>query len=97
LLKDGGFEIDSEQFVAFYHVYRANLLCYRTYTPSSLSRKIDVSLYRATQGRSALLNLPRDYGWDEVLQSPIRTTDVAADHFSILENVPIRIQSAKRS
>jgi len=90
LLNDQGLEINGEQFAAFYRVYRANLLCYRSYTPPLLSRKIDVSLYRATQGRLDRLNLPRDYGWDQLLQSPIRTSDVEADHFSILEKVPIR-------
>ncbi len=89
LLNDRGLEINSDQLAAFYRVYRANLLCYRTYTPSLLSRKIDVSLYRATRGRPDPLNLPRDYGWDQLLQSPIRTFDVEADHFSILENLPI--------
>ena len=86
LLNDRGLEINSGQLAAFYRVYRANLLCYRTYTPSLLSRKIDVSLYRATQGRLDTLNLPRDYGWDRLLQSPIRTFEVEANHFSILEN-----------
>jgi thioesterase domain-containing protein len=90
LLNSRGLEIDGEQFAIFWRVYRANQLCYRTYTPSTLSRNIDVFLYRATQGRGDRLDLPRDYGWDELLQSPIRASDVEADHYSILERMPIR-------
>jgi amino acid adenylation domain-containing protein/FkbM family methyltransferase len=92
LLNDRGLEIDREQFAAFYRVYRVNLLCYRAYTPPPLSRGIDVSLYRATQGRPDRLNLPPDYGWGRLLQRPIRIYDVEADHFSILKKARI-IQS----
>ncbi|HXH41831.1 MAG TPA: amino acid adenylation domain-containing protein [Thermoanaerobaculia bacterium] len=90
LLNDRGLEINSEQLTAFYRVYQTNMLCYRAYTPSLLPRTIDVSLYRATQVRSDRQNLPRDYGWDELLPSPIRASDVQADHFSILAKVPIQ-------
>ena len=86
-LNDCGLETNGEQFAAFYRVYRANLLCYRTYTPSMLSRSIDVSLYRATQGHQNGPAMPRDYGWNQLLPSPIRIYDVEADHFSILEKV----------
>jgi len=89
LLNDCGLEIDRKQFAAFYHVYRANLLCYRAYTPPSLSREIDVSLYRATEVHPDRLNLPPDYGWGRLLQSPVRIYDVEADHFSILKKVSI--------
>ncbi|HEX6100799.1 MAG TPA: amino acid adenylation domain-containing protein, partial [Thermoanaerobaculia bacterium] len=90
LLKDRGLEIDSEQLTTFYGVYRANLLSYRAYTPLLLPRTIDVSLYRATQGRPERQDLPGDYGWDELLPSPIVASDVHADHFSIMAKVPIR-------
>jgi thioesterase domain-containing protein len=90
LLNDRGLEINCEQLTAFVRVHRANLLCYRAYTPSLLPRTIEVSLYRATQRRSDRQSLPRDYGWDELLKSPINTSDVDADHFSILTRVPMR-------
>ncbi|HEV8485887.1 MAG TPA: non-ribosomal peptide synthetase, partial [Blastocatellia bacterium] len=90
LLNERGLEIDGEQFAAFYSVYRANLLCYRSYEPSMLSHKIDVSLYRATHGNHDELATPPDYGWNQLLPSPIRIYDVDADHFSILEKVRFR-------
>nr|QEO74214.1 condensation domain-containing protein [uncultured bacterium] len=90
LLNDRGHAIDSEQFATFYGVYQANQRCYRGYTPSPLSRNIDVALYRATQGNPDRRNLPGDYGWEQLLQNPIRIADVDADHFSILEKAPIR-------
>src|SRR5262249_39326207 len=87
LLNDSGLEINDEQFAAFQSVFRANQWCYRTYKPSMLPRKIDVSLYCATQGHQDGPTMPRDYGWNQLLQSPIRVYDVEANHFSILEKV----------
>jgi amino acid adenylation domain-containing protein len=82
LLRGHGLDIDAEQFNAFYRVYRANQLCYRTYTPPRLSRRLEVSLYRAVGAHGH--GTPADYGWNQLLQSPIRVHDVDADHFSIL-------------
>jgi len=90
LLNDRGLEISNEHFAAFHSVYRANLLCYRSYKPSMLSQEIDVSLYRAAQGHQDGLTLLRDYGWNRLLQGPIRIYDVEAHHFSILEKVHIQ-------
>jgi amino acid adenylation domain-containing protein/FkbM family methyltransferase len=90
LLNDYGLEIDDRQFAAFQRVFRANQLCYRAYKPPTLSRKIDVSLYRATQGRQDGPTMPRDYGWNQLLQSPIRIYDVEANHFSILEKARLQ-------
>jgi thioesterase domain-containing protein/acyl carrier protein len=82
LLREHGLDIDAAQFDAFYRVYRANQLCYRTYTPPRLSRSLEVSLYRAAGANGD--GTPPDYGWNQLLQSPIRVHDVDADHFSIL-------------
>ncbi|MBV9495836.1 MAG: amino acid adenylation domain-containing protein, partial [Acidobacteria bacterium] len=92
LLSECGVEIDAEQIATFYRVYRANVLCYDAYMPSLLPRTIDVSLYRATQGR-AERNLPHDYGWGELLQSPLNAADVHADHFSILTEMSMQEMS----
>ena len=81
LLKEHGLDVDAGQFNAFYRVYRANQHCYRTYTPPRLSHKLEVSLYRAVASNG---HGPADYGWNQLLQSPIRVHDVDADHFSIL-------------
>jgi thioesterase domain-containing protein/acyl carrier protein len=80
-----GVEIDAGQFTAFLGVYRANESCYRRYNPPMLPRVIDVSLYRATQRHQERAILPPDYGWNQLLQSPVRLYDVDADHFSILK------------
>jgi amino acid adenylation domain-containing protein len=84
LLNESGLAI-GDQFAAFYRVYRANLLCYRSYTPSMLSQELDVSLHRATQAHQNRPDMPDDYGWNQLLQRPIRTYDVDATHLSILE------------
>jgi amino acid adenylation domain-containing protein len=91
LLNERGFHITAEQFAAFYRVYRSDLLSYRNYRPSLLPRSIDVSLYRATRHRSDRTDLPRDYGWDQLLRVPVRAADVDADHFTILERVSLRV------
>ncbi|MGC2744996.1 MAG: amino acid adenylation domain-containing protein [Candidatus Angelobacter sp.] len=83
LLNARGMEMTAEQFRAFYGVYRANLRCYRSYHPAKLAHQIDVELYRATLGRQGETAMPRDYGWNQLLQKPVRIYDVEADHFSI--------------
>jgi len=89
LLNERGLETDVDQFAAFHKVYRANLLCYRAYNPAMLSRRINVSLYRATQGQD-LAALPADYGWSPLLQGDVRIHDVEATHYTILEKAPIQ-------
>ena len=86
LLNDRGVEISGEQFTVFYGVYRANLRSYAAYQPSKLSSKTDVSLYRAIQD-FADPSMPRDYGWNRLLPTPVSIYDVDANHFSILKEV----------
>jgi amino acid adenylation domain-containing protein len=89
LLNGCGVAINGEQFVNFLRVFRANHFCYRTYKPVRLSRSIDVSLYRSTQGHRDEPSMPCDYGWNQLLQNPIRIYDVEADHLTILDKVLI--------
>jgi thioesterase domain-containing protein/acyl carrier protein len=89
LLNDRGLEIGARQFAALYSVYRANLLCNRTYNPSKLSRKINASLYVATPRHKDGLTMPGDYGWNELLQSPVLIYEVESNHFSILRKAHI--------
>ena len=89
VLNGYGLEINGDQFAAFYRVYRANMICYRAYKPSRLLCKINVSLYRATPNHQTGSTMPGDYGWNDLLQSPVRVYDVDADHFSILHRVDI--------
>jgi amino acid adenylation domain-containing protein len=86
-LQERGIEIDATQFAAYFRVYRAQQRNYRQYTPSALSRDVDVTLYRATRGHS---DLPRDYGWTALLQRAPQVIDVDADHVSILARAPLR-------
>ncbi|HET8799245.1 MAG TPA: alpha/beta fold hydrolase, partial [Thermoanaerobaculia bacterium] len=97
LLRERGLEIDSRQFAAFFNVYRANHDCYRKYVPGTLPRAISVTLYRATLGREERRSLAPDYGWNALLPSPIRTVDVEADHFTILDKVPLRAGTGART
>jgi thioesterase domain-containing protein/acyl carrier protein len=85
MLSQCGVEINVEQFSAFYRVYQANVQSYRTYRPSMLSQKVDVALYRATQGHDDGEMTPKDYGWNKLLPAPVLICDVEADHFSMLE------------
>jgi polyketide synthase PksN len=87
LLAARGVEIDRDQFVSFYGVYRANLRCYRAYVPSALPREVNASLYLATRRNGDSAVVPPDGGWNQHLLSPIRRHDVDADHFSILKHV----------
>ncbi|WP_139119077.1 non-ribosomal peptide synthetase, partial [Pseudoalteromonas sp. BMB] len=77
-----GVTLNADQFTTLYRVYKADIHGYLSYEPAKLTEKIKVTLYRATQTRSS--NIPTDYGWSDLLVSPIRTSDLAADHHSIL-------------
>jgi thioesterase domain-containing protein len=87
LLNENGNDFHENQIAAFREVYRTSLRCYRAYNPPTLPRDIDVSLYRATQGNARTAAVPGDYGWNRLLQGPIRVHDVDADHASILNKV----------
>jgi thioesterase domain-containing protein/acyl carrier protein len=87
LLNNRGLEINAEQFATLHRVYRANLLCYRTYTPSVLPRRIDVSLYVASLESQHRMLMPRGYGWNQLRPSPVHIYEVDANHFSILQKV----------
>jgi amino acid adenylation domain-containing protein len=87
LLNDGGHEIDPAQLAAVQEVYRASLFSYSNYKPLPLAKAIDVALYRATQESSHASDMPDDYGWNRLLQSPIRIHDVEGDHYSMLKKM----------
>jgi thioesterase domain-containing protein len=90
LLNDRGLpEINAEHLASAMIVSRANRLCYRTYAPARLSRAIDASLYRATQGVDFGV-IPADYGWSELLRGAVRIHDVEATHYTILLNLSER-------
>jgi amino acid adenylation domain-containing protein/FkbM family methyltransferase len=84
-MNNAGVEVNHKQFTTILGMYRANQSCYRRYKPSVLPAEIDVVLYRATQGLEEGTATFADNGWNELLQKPIRTYDVEATHFSILE------------
>jgi thioesterase domain-containing protein len=88
LLNDRGYDVSEQQFGAFLDVFRANLACYHAYKPATLPANVDVVLYRATeQPYTTGETLPHDYGWNRLLQTPVRVHDVDGDHYSMLENV----------
>ncbi|GEM_PF-6507797 len=85
--KKSGLNISKEQFITFYSVSMANKNCCQAYKPSKLLHKIDVSLYRATE---TYPDMPKDYGWNQFLLNPIKTIDINANHFSIIDKGPIQ-------
>lgn len=90
LLIAQGLAIDIEQFSIMHNAFSANLRCYARYRPERLGHAIDTCLYRATQLRSDGVAAAADYGWGALLaQSPV-VVDIDADHFSLLEGVPVQ-------
>ena len=83
-----GFHLNREQFTTSFNVSTANDRCNRIYKPSKLSKKIDVSLYRATDGYYN--EMPDDFGWNEFLQEPIKVHDISANHLTIIDEEPIQ-------
>jgi thioesterase domain-containing protein len=56
-----------------------------------------VSLYRSIQEHREIPAIPRDYGWNELLRSPVRIYDVDANHFSILGKLRVQAVPEKLS
>ncbi|UAA39460.1 amino acid adenylation domain-containing protein [Paraneptunicella aestuarii] len=90
LFESQGIEMAPEQFLAYFNVYKANQHCYHTYKPSKLGHEIDVTLYRARNSHREQMLIMDDYGWNELLQSPIKIHDVEADHFTLLDEEHIQ-------
>lgn len=76
-----GLDITKEQFFSSYAVAEASDRACRTYKPTKLPGRIEVSLFRATE---AYEDLPDDYGWNQLLLNPIRIFRINADHFTIM-------------
>lgn len=85
--RDIGLDMARERFAASYAVAMANERSCRFYKPSRLARKIDVTLYRATESYKGA---PKDYGWNRLLRSPLGVHAVHANHFSMLDEGPAR-------
>jgi len=83
-----GFHLNREQFTTSFNVSTANDQCNRNYKPKKLSKDINVSLYRATDGYYQ--EMPDDFGWNQFLCSPIKIYDIKADHLTIIEKLPIQ-------
>lgn len=77
-----GIDLPKKQFMATFDVAIASELACRAYQPVKLMHKVDVSLFRATDG---FKDLPADYGWGAFVSGFIQTREIRADHFSILE------------
>jgi len=79
----------------FYQAHRTFLVEYSVVP--DLMRNLDVAeepprhfLDMDAYGEYPFRDLPRDYGWDQLLRAPVRASDVDADHFSIMERVSLR-------
>jgi polyketide synthase PksJ len=81
-----GFNFPKEQLAASVYTTIANEKCCRAYKPSKLSARLDVLLFKATEGYvDAYKNAPEDYGWNELLQKPVHIYPIEANHFSVID------------
>jgi pimeloyl-ACP methyl ester carboxylesterase len=78
-------DVTRAQADTLYRVFTANEYCYEVYKPLGLCKKINVALFRAIDGNSAIQKMSSDYGWHSLLGNQISIFDIHADHFSILE------------
>jgi polyketide synthase PksN len=80
-----GVELPKQQFLASFNVATASEHACRAYRPSRLAPRTDVLLVKAS---AAYPGAPEDYGWGRFVAGPMRTIEIAADHFSIIEKGP---------
>jgi thioesterase domain-containing protein len=83
-LRTVGLDVDEAQLATFINVFNANESCYHAYEPAPLTRETDVVLYRALE-KEGWPSVPADYGWNQLLQRPLRRVDAVGDHFSMLD------------
>jgi amino acid adenylation domain-containing protein len=83
-LRTAGLDVDEAQLATFIDVVSANESCYHAYEPVPLPREVDVVLYRALK-KEGWAAVPEDYGWNQLLQQPLRSVDAVGDHFSMLD------------
>lgn len=83
-----GIDLPKKQFFATFDVATGSERQCREYRPAKLPQKIEVTVFRATAG---FKDVPADYGWGEFLSNPVKTCDIDADHFNLLEKDPIEL------
>ncbi len=81
-----GLELPKQQFMATFNVATASELSCRAYQPTKLTHKVDVTLFRATDG---FKDMPSDYGWGEFLSGNLHTCEISGNHFTIVEKGPV--------
>lgn len=87
-----GIELPKHQFMSTFNVANASELACRAYQPVKLVQKIDIALFRASDG---FKGVPHDYGWNDLLSAEIQIQEVEGNHFTILENASAK-ELAKR-
>jgi thioesterase domain-containing protein/3-oxoacyl-(acyl-carrier-protein) synthase/acyl carrier protein len=84
-IRKNGFDWPQEHFLALYDVITSNEKNCRAYSPSKITDKIDVILFRAMEGYlKGYENLPADYGWNQLLAKPIQVHIIHGNHFSMV-------------
>lgn len=82
-----GVTLPRQSFIDTFNVAVRSERSSRSYQPLRLSRKIDVTLFRAIEG---FQNMPIDYGWSPFVMGTLRTIDIHADHFTLLEKEAVQ-------
>lgn len=86
LLAGLGLELPKEQFVATFKAANASEDACVRYQPRQLSRKIETTLFKATDSYPGA---PGDYGWNSLLRQAVRVHEIKASHFTLLDKEPI--------
>jgi 3-oxoacyl-(acyl-carrier-protein) synthase/thioesterase domain-containing protein/acyl carrier protein len=82
-----GVRLPKQQFIGSFEVGTACERACRIYQPPKLAQKIDVTLFRATDG---FKKMAIDYGWRAFVED-LQICDIGADHFTIVESGPTAI------
>jgi len=82
-----GVPLPKQQFMATFDVGTTSERASRAYQPVKLKQRIDVMLFRATEG---FKEMRADYGWRAFVDD-LQICDISADHFSIVESGPVAL------
>ena len=89
LFNQHGVDIEAEQFITLFKVYLQHDENYLKYQPAPYhsaprGEPVVVKVARAMQNQD-FSQLDNDYGWQELFESKVQTSEFEADHYSIAE------------
>jgi polyketide synthase PksN len=81
-MKEHNLEMDKDQFEILFNIYKVNQDSYYAYKPKSKLKDVEICLFSAVNVERTM---PEDFGWNDLVEKPVKVYPIYGDHFSIME------------